>query len=474
LSEAGRKTLFWSKGENNLSLMLLKRSVEVLVGAALVALMLAMVPAVAEAKAEAKEGAKAEAKAATHEEEEAQSAKDKRAAAAATQAAHTDTPHTVVVVVVRPGDSLWSISEEQLAPNATAQRIDRHTGRIYALNREWIGSDPNLILVGQELLVPSVGESSVGESSVGESSASSRSGPPARGEATRPPRQTTRTQEEQAAGGSARVSATGRATEANKAGQAPQQASEQARGQASGQASGQAPQRVTLPEVADAQPVPAARPPISEPISEPISDPISDPTSNDSSSPSLAVALVAWALLTLVAALVTWLLLTVVAFLVSGALRTRERKREARKRGELQAVLGTNYTRFDPLLWDSTLWGSILGPEETPWKPPSASGLADATTDEEEEGNGLEHLGLLATARARRERVRRGRTGRVARAARRPHGTVWRAWRASSVGAYGPEVFRAMLRARRPQTLKLTKLGGRAAERARRTRRRSR
>jgi membrane protein implicated in regulation of membrane protease activity len=364
--------------------MLLKRSVEVLVGAALVvALMLAVLPAVAEAK----EGPKA----ATHEEEaEAQSAKR---GADATHAAHA-------VVVVRPGDSLWSISEEHLGPNATAQRIDRKTERIYALNRERIGADPNLILVGQELLVPSVGESSVGESS-----ASSTTGSPAEDEATRRG-QTTRAQER---------ATEERATEANKAGQAPEQASEQA--------PGQAPERVTLPDVAAAQPVPAARPPISDPISE--------PTSNGSSSPTLAVALVAWALL------------TVVVFLVLWALRARGRKREARKMRNLRAVFGTNYTRFDPF---DPLSGSVLsGLEETPsWRPPPAS-EAEETAD-----NDPDRLGLLATTRLRRARIQHGR---ATRGGRPPGGR-----RTTTGGVYNPDIRRHL----------------RGAPSARRTRRRRR
>ncbi len=352
--------------------MLLKRSVEVLVGAALVvALMLAVLPAVAEAK----EGAN---KAATHEEkEEAQSAKR---GAEATHAAHA-----VVVVVVRPGDSLWSISEEHLGPNATAQRIDRKTERIYALNRERIGADPNLILVGQELLVPSVGESSVGESS-----ASSTRGSPAEGEATRRSGQTTRAQEEQRA-------TEERATEANKAGQAPEQASEQA------------PERVTLPDVAAAQPVPAARPPTS--------DPISDPT--------LAVALVGWALLTVVLALVAWALLTVVVFLVLWALRAAEGRREARKMRTLRAVFGTNYTRFDPL----------LGFEETlSWRPPPASEVDEAAD------NDPDRLWLLATTRLRRARIQHGgatRGGRLPGA------------RTTTGGVYNPDIRRYLRRAPR-------------------------
>jgi hypothetical protein len=57
-------------------------------------------------------------------------------------------------IVVRPGDSLWSISEQLLGPNATPQRIANAAERIHELNRAQIGADPDLILVGQELLVP--------------------------------------------------------------------------------------------------------------------------------------------------------------------------------------------------------------------------------------------------------------------------------------------------------------------------------
>lgn len=310
-----------------------------------------------------------------------------------------------VAVVVEPGDSLWSISEDRLGPNASAWRVQRHTERLWALNRERIGSgDPNLILAGQQLLAPPVGERP----------SSSRTGSrSAEGEAT-----TRRAQE--------------RATDDNKAGQAlvqapDKRAPEQASGQAREQVRGQAPQRVSLPEAADARPVPAARAPISEPIS--------GPTSYDgSSSPTLAMALVAWALLTLVAALVAWVSLTVVAIFALRALRARGQgsKRKTRKRGASLAALGTNYARFDPL------WGSLMGPEESPWGPPSAS--------EAREGNGLDHLGLLATAKARRARVRRGHTGRVALAARRQRG---RPRLASHVRAYDPQVFRAMRTRRR-------------------------
>jgi DNA-binding CsgD family transcriptional regulator len=69
------------------------------------------------------------------------------------------------VVVVVPGDSLWSISSEQLGPNATPQQIAIAVERIYALNRNQIGGDPNLIFAGQKLSVPPIGEPSTAEAS---------------------------------------------------------------------------------------------------------------------------------------------------------------------------------------------------------------------------------------------------------------------------------------------------------------------
>jgi TolB protein len=61
-------------------------------------------------------------------------------------------------VIVKPGDSLWSISEERLGPEAPPQRVYDHTYQIYALNRNLIGSDPDLIFAGQRLSLPPLGE----------------------------------------------------------------------------------------------------------------------------------------------------------------------------------------------------------------------------------------------------------------------------------------------------------------------------
>ncbi len=86
-------------------------------------------------------------------------------AAAADEATTTATTSTVTTttsqsayepaaaLVIEPGDSLWAIAQERLGPEATPQQVAQETGRIYGLNRERIGDDPNLIFPGQELLV---------------------------------------------------------------------------------------------------------------------------------------------------------------------------------------------------------------------------------------------------------------------------------------------------------------------------------
>jgi hypothetical protein len=120
-----------------LSLML-KRSIEVIVGATLMVAMLAVVlPAVAQAQT-------------MTATQDGRGTNRDAAADAASAAARA--------VVVRPGDSLWSISEERLGPKATPQQIASWAERIYALNRTRIGADPDLIFPGQKLLVPPVAE----------------------------------------------------------------------------------------------------------------------------------------------------------------------------------------------------------------------------------------------------------------------------------------------------------------------------
>jgi hypothetical protein len=81
----------------------------------------------------------------------AEAQEENTASVAGTQTTYESAGH---LVVVNPGDSLWSMSQQRLHPNATTQQIMNEAGRIYELNRIRIGDDPNLILPGQELLAP--------------------------------------------------------------------------------------------------------------------------------------------------------------------------------------------------------------------------------------------------------------------------------------------------------------------------------
>lgn len=62
----------------------------------------------------------------------------------------TVAPH----VVVRPGDSLWTIAARDLQPGASDADIAAHWKRIYRLNRDLVGSDPDLIQPDQRLELP--------------------------------------------------------------------------------------------------------------------------------------------------------------------------------------------------------------------------------------------------------------------------------------------------------------------------------
>lgn len=60
-------------------------------------------------------------------------------------------------VVVRRGDTLWDLCARHLGPQATSADIAQEWPRWYAANAEVIGPDPDLILPGQELVVPERG-----------------------------------------------------------------------------------------------------------------------------------------------------------------------------------------------------------------------------------------------------------------------------------------------------------------------------
>lgn len=57
-------------------------------------------------------------------------------------------------VEVRPGDSLWRLAERQLGPDAEVADVAAQTWATYAINRDLIGADPDLIHPGQRLRLP--------------------------------------------------------------------------------------------------------------------------------------------------------------------------------------------------------------------------------------------------------------------------------------------------------------------------------
>lgn len=57
-------------------------------------------------------------------------------------------------VVVQRGDSLWSIAERNLPTDATDADICRGWHRIYSVNRDRVGADPDLLLTGTRLMLP--------------------------------------------------------------------------------------------------------------------------------------------------------------------------------------------------------------------------------------------------------------------------------------------------------------------------------
>jgi hypothetical protein len=68
------------------------------------------------------------------------------------------TPRTAPVrrepIIVRSGDSLWSIAQSELGPDARLPEIDETWRALYDANRAAIGADPDLITPGQRLRTP--------------------------------------------------------------------------------------------------------------------------------------------------------------------------------------------------------------------------------------------------------------------------------------------------------------------------------
>ncbi len=61
-------------------------------------------------------------------------------------------------VVVHRGDTLWSIAARRLGPAASDAEVAAAWPRWYAANRAVVGPDPDLVLPGQRLRVPSDGD----------------------------------------------------------------------------------------------------------------------------------------------------------------------------------------------------------------------------------------------------------------------------------------------------------------------------
>ena len=129
----------------------------VVAGVALAALMalaiLAGLPGMAEAQEEFKASDTGAASTEAEQNTTTTNTAEKGAPAAVWQPAPA-APSTTRLVV-EPGNSLWSISEEHIGPGATPGQIAYEVERTFELNRDQIGEDPNLIFPGQELvLVP--------------------------------------------------------------------------------------------------------------------------------------------------------------------------------------------------------------------------------------------------------------------------------------------------------------------------------
>lgn len=73
---------------------------------------------------------------------------------AAAPAAAPGHPAAARPVVVRPGDTLWSLAAQSLGPGATAAAINARWHAWYAANRTVIGADPDLLHPGQRLRPP--------------------------------------------------------------------------------------------------------------------------------------------------------------------------------------------------------------------------------------------------------------------------------------------------------------------------------
>jgi hypothetical protein len=59
-----------------------------------------------------------------------------------------------VVVLVAPGDSLWSLAAAELGAGASDADTAAYVQLVYRLNRPTVGADPDLVRPGQRLVLP--------------------------------------------------------------------------------------------------------------------------------------------------------------------------------------------------------------------------------------------------------------------------------------------------------------------------------
>jgi DNA-binding CsgD family transcriptional regulator len=317
-----------------------------------------------------------------------------------------DAQNSIERIVVRPGDCLWSISEERLGPNATPQQIANMVQRIYALNRNQIGADPNLIFAGQKLLAPPVGELSTAEPSTGAT--------PAR-EATE----------------SAEASPTDRAAESGV-----DQASRTAVGatDAKGEkASDPVAEPVTLPQEAAAAPVPAVRSPAAKDSPR---SPVESFARTVRSAVSTAESAVvgAFPLDDYLRRHLLGLGIILLTLIVCGLMAWKLPMRRNIGDSAAWVIPGRhpNY-RVHPTALDRYADASEASP--TGFSPKQSLGGSDEKVTVAE--NDLGRVGIVGALRRRRERIRRRRAPRPRRFLH--EGSV--------SGAYSPKIYRVLSRA---------------------------
>jgi len=66
-----------------------------------------------------------------------------------------DAPAAPATVTVRPGDCLWSLARAHLDADASTAQISAEVDRWWEANAETIGADPDLLIPGQILAIPS-------------------------------------------------------------------------------------------------------------------------------------------------------------------------------------------------------------------------------------------------------------------------------------------------------------------------------